>query len=72
MKIKYLKGMAGIIFNADKCISCGICINVCPHDVFALNSDGRVWMRERDACMECGACAQNCPAGAVEVNPGVG
>ena len=67
----YLKNVVTLELDAGKCVGCGMCILVCPHEVFGLN-DGRVHIDYRDACMECGACAQNCPAGAVSVQAGVG
>lgn len=72
MKMQYLKDVAEIVFYPDKCISCGICIDVCPHEVFAWQEPGKVIMQDKDHCMECGACALNCPTAAVEVKPGVG
>lgn len=67
----YLKDVATLEFDSAKCVGCGMCRIVCPHDVFA--ADGRrVWVANRDACMECGACAMNCPTGAVSVDAGVG
>jgi len=72
MNLQYIKGVAEIYFDANKCISCGICIDVCPHEVFAWLETGQVFMYEKDRCMECGACALNCPVNAVDVKPGVG
>ena len=60
-----------LVYDADLCINCGMCIVVCPHGVFAPN--GRVAQLVRhEACMECGACAMNCPTGAIGVDSGVG
>jgi len=67
----YLKDVVTLELDAGKCIGCGMCILVCPHDVFGLN-DSHVRIDYRDACMECGACARNCPTGAVSVQAGVG
>lgn len=72
MQMQYLKGVAQLEFYADKCIACGICINVCPHEVFDWLADGRVAVVNKDLCMECGACAMNCPVNAVAVKAGVG
>jgi NAD-dependent dihydropyrimidine dehydrogenase PreA subunit len=58
-------------YNPDDCIGCGICLEVCPHAVFA-QKDGVVEMVCGRACMECGACQLNCPTGAIVVDSGVG
>ena len=58
-------------YDAGKCIGCGNCLEVCPHQVFDLEQD-RAECRDLGACMECGACALNCPAGAIQVRQGVG
>jgi len=68
---RYLQGVTTLRFYSDRCISCGRCIEVCPHAVFG-RQNGRVVLLDRDACMECGACARNCPACAIEVRAGVG
>lgn len=72
MKMQYLKGVAELYYYREKCIDCGICIDVCPHEVFAWQENDEVFLQDKDRCMECGACAMNCPVNAVEVKPGVG
>lgn len=67
----YLKNVATLRFNADACVGCGMCADVCPHGVFAVNQ-GKASITALDSCMECGACAKNCPASAISVNSGVG
>ena len=58
-------------YHAALCIGCGLCVDVCPHGVFAM--DGRVARLVRaDACIECGACQNNCPANALLVDSGTG
>lgn len=54
-----------------KCTGCGICLEVCPHAVFALRNRKAV-MEHYRRCMECGACMLNCPADAIRVEAGVG
>jgi len=58
-------------YDPELCIGCELCVIVCPHAVFAMNS--RVVQLVRpEACMECGACQLNCPTGAITVDSGVG
>lgn len=67
----------------DKCIGCGMCVNVCPHAVFAMagrkagglsliTAKSVTTLARPAACMECGACQMNCPVEAVKVRSGVG
>ncbi len=53
------------------CIGCGMCVEVCPHAVFAL-AGRKAKLVRYEACMECGACARNCPVDAIQVDAGVG
>ena len=69
--LRYIRNVATLALDPEKCIGCGMCTTVCPHTVFGLNN-GKVEIRERDACMECGACAKNCPVEAISVQAGVG
>jgi len=71
MKHKYLKNVTTLTFDADKCIGCGRCTEVCPHGVFDID-EKKVRIADRDSCMECGACSMNCPVGAIEVSAGTG
>ena len=71
MRHRYLKNVTTLEYNADKCIGCGRCTEVCPHGVFEMD-EKKVRITEKDFCMECGACALNCPVKAIEVNAGVG
>jgi len=67
----YLKDVVTLAFDQEKCVGCGMCTVVCPHEVILLD-DGKARIEHRDACMECGACTQNCPTAALSVNAGVG
>jgi NAD-dependent dihydropyrimidine dehydrogenase PreA subunit len=69
--MQYLKNVVTLNLNSEKCIGCGMCINVCPHGVFSIEQ-GKAKVIERDFCMECGACEKNCPAAAIAVKTGVG
>lgn len=67
----YLKDVTTLHLDEEKCIGCGMCMNVCPHTVFRMNSK-KVHIDNHDACMECGACSRNCPTEAIYVKSGVG
>lgn len=67
----YLKDVVTLQLEQEKCIGCGICTTVCPHEVFQIQNK-KAQIIERDACMECGACSQNCPTEAIMVQSGVG
>lgn len=60
-----------LTLNREKCVGCGLCVDVCPHDVFAL-AEGKAGIEKRENCMECGACALNCPVDAINAGKGVG
>jgi NAD-dependent dihydropyrimidine dehydrogenase PreA subunit len=67
----YLKNVVTLQLDENKCTGCGMCLDVCPHEVFKMNNK-HVMIRNLDACMECGACSLNCPASAISVQSGVG
>lgn len=71
MKHKYLKNVATLELNSDKCTGCGFCTTVCPHNVLEMQAK-KVAVIDKNSCMECGACAKNCPFGALSVDAGVG
>lgn len=71
MKQRYLKNVATLALNEEKCNGCGICLDVCPHAVLG-RAGRKIEICDQDACMECGACAVNCPFGALSVQSGVG
>jgi NAD-dependent dihydropyrimidine dehydrogenase PreA subunit len=70
-RLKYLKNVVTLKLDETRCTGCGMCLEVCPHAVFRMNSR-RAEIVDRDACMECGACSSNCPFEAVSVRTGVG
>lgn len=69
--MKYLKNVAQLKLDTGKCTGCGMCVEVCPHEVFRMEGNKAV-ITDRDLCMECGACMENCPFGALNVRAGVG
>ena len=71
MKHRYLKNVVTLFIDSDKCIGCGICVEVCPHGVLLL-IEGKASILDKDSCMECSGCSTNCITNAVNVQPGVG
>ena len=70
-ELRYIANVVTLKLDAQKCIGCGMCGEVCPHRVFLIDNK-KARIAERDDCMECGACARNCPAEAIAVRAGVG
>jgi ferredoxin len=67
----YLSNVVTLKLDEEKCTGCGMCLEVCPHNVLEMNR-AHVRIQNRDACMECGACSRNCPFDALSVQTGVG
>ncbi len=53
--------------DADKCIGCGRCLDVCWQEGIAMQDRKAV---KTDRCIGCGYCFQVCPTGALHVNAG--
>ena len=69
--MKYLSIIASLEFFPELCAGCGMCLEVCPHGVFALENKKAIVL-DKDRCRECGACVGNCAFGALSVDKGVG
>jgi len=55
----------------EKCNGCGICVRVCPMDVFRMDKKNKkaviTYPEDR---MLCEFCVLDCPTGAITVTPG--
>lgn len=52
------------------CISCGLCENVCPMDIFRRH-DNKIYIAYPEDCCNCMQCLFVCPVDAVVFVPGV-
>lgn len=71
MNHQYLKNVSTLKLFSDRCTGCGRCMEVCPHQVLAIENKKAILVN-KNRCMECGACVKNCPFNALEVKAGVG
>lgn len=69
--MKYLKNVATLELDKEKCIGCNRCVEVCPRGVLVMR-ERKATIVDRDLCIECGACERNCEFGALSVASGVG
>ncbi len=57
------------VTSADKCVGCGLCIEVCPARVRGqLGKEGKVQAKIK-SCAGCGKCENECPKDAIEIIP---
>ena len=51
--------------DEDKCVGCGLCVDVCPVEAITLEADkAKV---DEDKCTECGQCVEECPNEAISI-----
>ena len=54
-----------LVFIADRCTSCGACVEACPESVHSVGENRHAIDRTR--CITCGACVEVCPAAALQI-----
>jgi NAD-dependent dihydropyrimidine dehydrogenase PreA subunit len=57
------------VVDADRCIGCDRCIEVCPTRVFDRGADGVPVIARHDSCQTCFQCEAYCPTDALFVGP---
>ena len=73
-KMTFLTGVyelapyGNITMDEEKCIGCGICIEVCPRNVYRMvPSKNKVQLVQPEACVNCHACEKQCPVKCLEI-----
>lgn len=57
-----------ITINRKWCKGCGICIAVCPADVYQADRDGKPVIAQPDVCIWCERCETYCPDFAINLH----
>lgn len=62
-----------ILLDTNVCASCQACVQVCPHDIWAISSDEKkntfIKAENVGKCTMDMACVESCPMGAIEIIP---
>ncbi|MDH4214146.1 MAG: ferredoxin family protein [Candidatus Odinarchaeota archaeon] len=61
------KSKLDISYNPSNCNRCGMCIEVCPFNVWDFPDHGPAVLARPQDCTNCTACAQNCLGYAISV-----
>ncbi|MHB1413896.1 MAG: 4Fe-4S dicluster domain-containing protein [Chloroflexota bacterium] len=57
-----------IELNQGWCKGCGICVEMCPTDVFgAEEGTGKAFVAAAESCVDCGMCELYCPDYAISL-----
>ena len=67
---------SSIVLEPGKCISCGLCVNVCPNQVINLTSEKdennkkvlKTYYMNIGRCLLCGLCTETCPTSALKLS----
>lgn len=58
--------MSVVRIDLEKCVGCGLCVEVCPMDVMYLEPQARkAIIAYPECCQNCGQCCVYCPTGSI-------
>ncbi|OAH57100.1 MULTISPECIES: ferredoxin family protein [Bacillaceae] len=57
------------LVSQKRCISCNLCVSVCPTEVFDKGEDGIPLISRKEDCQTCFMCEAYCPVDALYVSP---
>ena len=58
-----------VLVSEDRCVQCGICVKVCPTNVFDADDNGLPFIARQEDCQTCFVCEAYCPVDALYVSP---
>jgi len=65
-RIEPPRGLRGRpVVEKEKCISCGLCVKVCPNQAIKLIEETKKPRISLSRCIFCGECADACPVKAI-------
>ncbi len=56
-----------VMVDTDKCTGCGQCVDICPVEVYELNS-GKCEAAQAEECLGCESCVEVCEFGAIAID----
>jgi 2-oxoglutarate ferredoxin oxidoreductase subunit delta len=62
-----MKVVERIVVKEEACKACGICVELCPHNVFDSDPSGLPVAARLDECTACLFCEWHCPDFALQV-----
>lgn len=54
-----------IRIKQDKCIGCGLCMEVCPGNLIKRNAEGKACIKHEEDCWGCTSCLKECQKDAI-------
>jgi NADPH-dependent glutamate synthase beta subunit-like oxidoreductase len=75
-----LRCFSNIQLDVDKCVLCGLCVDVCPFDLISMvpaadfdaGGAGTALLLDEEMCIRCGLCIERCPTDALSMSTWVG